>query len=280
MKWFADNSELHGTKDSVIPDILIFGGLIIEPTQETSLKKSVEQIKKKYCGYDRAPIKWNMRDLENLYKSQNMEDLYRDLFAKSQDWRMEIFDQIANTECSVLVSCLEGYSADRAVLKDKKDDLTGMVFSNALMRYALHVQEKKPQSAGIVLDWPDKGKPATFDREYASAYSRGHTADKSVKYTSGALESLNFSDSAYYANMNHSTMLQIADLVVGATREFLDHCIKDKKATQGVTCTKQIASRFRGAPAKIFGRGIIVPSGNDQLSTRVKNGIKSHLCAT
>ena len=279
MKWFADNSELHGTKDSVIPDILIFGGLIIGPAEEAALKTSVEQIKKKHCGYERAPIKWNMRDLENLYKSQNMQNLYNQLFSACQEWRREIFDLIAQTECTVIVSCLEGYSADRNVLKDKKDELTGMVFSNALMRYALHVQDKKPQSAGIVLDWPDKGKPATFDKEYASAYSRGVTGDNSVTYKSGPLSALNFSDSAYYANMNHSTMLQVADLIVGATREFLDHCIKDKKATQGLSCTKQIASRFRGAPSKTFGWGIIVPSRNTQLVDKVKSGIKNHLCA-
>lgn len=279
MKWFADNSELHGTKDSVIPDILIFGGLIIGSAEEAALKKSVEQIKKKHCGYERAPIKWNMRDLESLYKVQGMESLYDDLFSKCQDWRREIFDLIAETECTVLVSFLEGYSADRAVLKDKKDALTGMVFSNALMRYALHVKDTKPQSAGIVLDWPDKGKPGTFDKEYASAYYMGMTADKSVKYTSGPLAALNFNDSAYYANMNHSTMLQVADLIVGAAREFLDQCIKDKKATQGLSCTKRIASRFRGAPGKIFGYGMVVPSRNTELSEKVKRGIKTHLCA-
>lgn len=279
MKWYADNSELHGTKDSVIPDILIFGGLMIETAQEKVLRASVERIKRKHCGYDRAPIKWNMRDLESLYKSQNMESLYKDLFASSQTWRREIFDEIAKTECLALVSCIEGYSADRQVLKDKKDELTGMVFSNALMRYGLHVKGARADSAAVVLDWPDKGKSRPFDEEYASAYSKGTTPGNNVRYSSGTLSSLGFCDSIYYSNMNHSTMLQVADLVVGATREFIDFCLKQKKTTQGVSCTKQISARFRGAPSRILGYGIIVPSGNDQLLAAVKGGIKTHLAA-
>jgi hypothetical protein len=277
LRWYADNSELHGTKDAAIPDILIFGGLILEREQENWLRAEVEKIKQAVCGSARAPFKWNMRSLEGLYSTQNVSHLYKKLFDNSQEIRRQIFSKIADCECVVMVSCVEGYSADRQVLKDKKDQLTGMVFANGLMRYALDVRDAKPLHADVVLDWPDKGKSRPFDAEYAAAYGAGKTADRAVVYNSGPLASLNFGDSLLYANMDHTTMLQVADMIVGAPREFIDLCLKEKKPTQGLSCIKQIAHRFRGAPGKILGYGIVPASGNKQLTASLKKGIGEHL---
>lgn len=183
MKWWADNSELHGIKEAEIPDILMFGGIIANEDAELELCKAVEAIKERYTNHARAPIKWNVRDLKDFYEKQKRDDLYRKLIESVRDWRMEIFQVIARVECTLIVACIECYSKKRDVLKQKKADLVRYIFSNGLMRFGLHVRETAPSYAQVVLDWPDKSDSKPFDEEYACAYSSGESLDKKGRGT-------------------------------------------------------------------------------------------------
>lgn len=276
MKWYADNSELSGIKDAEIPDILLFGGVIIGADAEAFLQSEVEKIKKRH-GDPRAPVKWNMKDLKKLYTKKRQVDLYEKLIASSREWRAELFTVLAAADCTLLVACIEGYSQKRDVLKQRKEDLTRYIFTNDLMRFGLHVRDTKPPQAQVVLDWPDKGVSEPFNSEYAYAYEFGKTSDGNVTYQCGPLSSLGFSDSIMFTNMRYCQMLQIADLVVGASREFLECCLGKKQGGQGLDCLKTVRDKFRGAPYNIVGRGLVVPSGNADFLNRVRCGVKETL---
>lgn len=276
MKWFADNSELNGIKEAEIPDILMFGGIAVPAGVEHELRGTVEAIKGKYA-HPRAPLKWNMRDLKALYRKQGQEAMQKALQESSRDWRQEIFSAIAQFDITVIISCIEAYSSDRQKIKSSKADLTGHSFSNGLMRFGLHVKDRQPDHAQVVLDWPDRSESKPFDSEYSSAFNRGVTADGKVSYRCGPLADLRFLDSATYANMHHSTLLQTADLVVGAVREVVECCLDKKESGQGVDCARLVRDRVRGAPDRIFGYGLSVSSGNRGFSDAVKNGISDLL---
>lgn len=278
VKWYADNSELNGIKGAEIPDILLFGGLIVDHDTEQHIKSEVEEIKKRHA-HPRAPIKWNMKDLRELYKKQDMLPLYEKLMSTSRQWRSEIFEALSSTNCVLLVACIEGYSSKRTVLKERKDELSRYIFTNGLMRFGLHVRDSKPDAAQVVLDWPDKGISQPFDSEYASAYSHGRTTDRHVTYQCGKLNGLHFADSVLFTNMPHNTMLQVADLIVGATREFIECCIGKKPGGQGLDCLKLVRTQIRGAPDNVVGRGLVVPSGNTQFLGAVRKGVKGLLYA-
>jgi len=154
-----------------------------------------------------------------------------------------------------------------------------MVFSNALMRFALHAKECSAPRAQVMLDWPDKGDAKPFDSEYAFAYSQGKTADGNVTYISGPLQSLGFADSVAYTNMNHSTLLQASDLIVGAVRELVECSLGKRKPGIGVECLKIVRDKIRGAPSKVVGRGIVVSSGSSSLLESIKRGLAEHVYA-
>lgn len=276
LKWFADNSELNGIKEAAIPDILLFGGIAVPSNIEYELRSRIEGIKAHYA-HPRAPIKWNMRDLKSLYEKQGQMDMHTKLQESSREWRQEIFSALADYEVTLIVSCIEAYSADRKKIKETKEQLTGHGFSNGLMRFGLHVKESKPDHAQVVLDWPDRSESKPFDAEYSSAFNRGVTATGNVPYLCGSLAILRFLDSATYANMHHSTLLQTADLVVGATREVIECCLGKKESGQGVDCARIVRDRFRGAPKRIFGYGISVSSGNKRFSDSVRNSLNEFL---
>lgn len=276
VRWYADNSELNGIKDAEIPDILLFGGVIIGADAEADLQLEVERIKKRH-GHPRAPVKWNMKDLMELYKRQEQMALYDKLLASSREWRAELFNAIAAADCALLVACIEGYSQKRDVLKRRKENLTRYIFTNGLMRFGLHVKDAKPSHAQVVLDWPDKGISKPFDSEYTHAFELGKTSDGNVTYQCGRLSSLGFSDSVMFTNMPHCQMLQIADLVVGASREFLECCLGKKQGGQGLDCLRTVRDKFRGAPGNIVGWGLVVSSGNAEFRDRVKRGVRETL---
>ncbi|MEX0959105.1 MAG: hypothetical protein WDZ63_07445 [Burkholderiales bacterium] len=278
MFWYADNSELNGIREAEIPDILLFGGVAVAPHAEASLRQAIECVKGKY-GHPRAPVKWNFKDLRALYEKQNQTDLFEQLKGTSKQWREEIFRAVNELDFTIIVACVESYSIKRENIKDNKCALTQYVFSNGLMRLALHAQERKPDRVQVILDWPDKGDSKPFESEYASAFLKGRTADGSVPYYSGPLSSLGFLDSATFTNMHHNTILQFADLVVGATRELIECAYEKKGGAFGVDTLKLVSRHFRGAPNLIYGRGISVPSGNAKLRTAVKTYVKGNLNA-
>lgn len=278
MRWYADNSELNGIREAEIPDILLFGGIAVAPHAEAPLRQAIELVKGKY-GHTRAPVKWNFKDLKALYEKQNQTALYEHLKDTSKQWREELFQAANEFDFTIIVACVESYSIKRANIKDNKFALTQYVFSNGLMRLALHAQETGPDRIQVILDWPDKGDSKPFDSEYASAFSKGKTADGSVAYYSGPLSKLGFLDSATFTNMHHNTLLQFADLVVGATRELIECAYEKKKDAFGVDALKLVSKHFRGSPNHIYGRGISVPSGNAQLRTAVQAYVKENLNA-
>lgn len=181
--------------------------------------------------------------------------------------RKEIFDAAAEFDIKIIFSLVQGYSSDRKVLMDAKADLARFVFTNSLMRFALHAQESKAARPEVILDWPDSGISKPYDAEYSSAFNSGCTKD-GVRYHSGSLKDLNFADSPVYARMPHNTLLQFADLILGATREFVHHAIDDEKKGHGVDLLRRIASKFRGYPNNVVGRGISINSNAQEIKSK------------
>lgn len=266
MRWYADNSELNGIREADIPDILLFGGIAVSPENERPLRQAIDTVKAKY-GATGLPIKWNFKDLQSKYGGK--EDLYKQLLSTSKDWRQEIFESVSGLDFTIVVACVESNSVKRAVIKDKKNKLTGFVFNNGLMRYARHVQETRPSRATVVLDWPDKGNTNPFDVEYTSAYFEGKSPD-SVEYHSGKLELLDFNDSVFFTKMDYCTLLQFADLIVGSVREFVECALGKKETGYGLDMLKLVANKFRGYPNDVIGRGISIASSTPGFKNEIK----------
>lgn len=276
MRWYADNSELNGIRGATIPDMLLFGGVAVRNDQIRPLRDAIESVKGKY-GNTRAPVKWNFKDLKALYKKQQYVSLYDHLLKTSKDWRLEIAHAAANLDFRVILAVVEGHSIARKTLKGVKPNLCRYAFSNGLMRFALHVQEEHTESAQIILDWPDRGDSKPFDLEYRTAYNEGKTGERDVSYHSGPLAPLGFEDCASYVNMHHSTLLQFADLVLGANRELIECAIGKKKSGLGVDFCKILRSKYRGFPSKIVGRGISIASGRAEFRREIRDYVSREL---
>lgn len=276
MRWYADNSDLNGIRGAKIPDMFLFGGIAVPHDSEHHLRKTIEDVKEKY-GHPRAPIKWNFKNLKELYQKRNMDALYEKMLTSSKEWRKEIFENTSSMDFTVIISCIQSNSIKSEIIKNSKPKLSGYVFSNGLARVAMHATETKPSHVQIVLDWPDKNDSMPFDTEYASAYNDGFSRDRGLKYMSGPLKNIGFLDSPAYATMHHSTLLQFADLVVGATRGLLKCATEEIAPDFSTDMSKIISGKYRGYPNQIHGRGIVVGSRDSKFVGQIKTYIDEHL---
>lgn len=224
-------------------------------------------------------MKWNFKDLKALYRKQRIENLYEKLLSSSKAWRLEIAEIANDYDFRVIVAVVEGHSIARKTLKGLKPDLCRYAFNNGLMRFALHVQEEKPDTAQVILDWPDRGDSKPFDLEYRTAYNEGKTGERNVSYHSGPLIDLGFEDCAHYVNVHHSTLLQFADLVLGANRELIECAIGKKSSGFGVDFCKKIKTKYMGYPRYIVGRGLSVASGRSEFRRDIRSYVNKELSA-
>lgn len=272
MKWVVDNSEAYSQWKTEIPDVLLIGGLLGNDEQLACLETQLIQIKLQYSSDPSFPVKWNFKDLKNHFKLTNRTDLYKQLLSESDVWRKRMAEAIVNCEAALIVSCILCLGKKKGALTSTRTELTGAVFANGLQRVGLHAKENSASSVEVVLDWPDKGQPAPFNSEYASAFFHG-TSCSGDKYHSGRLSKLGFSDSVNFRTMTSSGLLQYADLVVGASRDLVDVVEGRRKPGIGIEVLRTIASRFRGYPSDVVGRGFVVSPTKSPIVQRIKEGL-------
>jgi len=274
LRWHADNSEMVGWRSAPIQDVFLFGGIIVPQDQETSIRQSVEDIKARY-GSRRAPLKWNFKDLKDLYKNKGAETLYCKLLDSSKEWRTELLRLVVQHKITLVIAAIEAYSLERKIIKLRKQSIAQYAFSNALQRVALHSKQSGASSCEVVLDWPDKGNPQPFCSEYASAYSGAKTTE-GHPYHSGPLSDIGFADTPMFQNMESSNLLQLADLTVGAVREYIEYAIGKRKDGLGVDLTREMKALFYGAPKNICGWGLVV-AGASEFRHKIKNRVDAEL---
>lgn len=251
-KWYADNTELSTTKGK--SNVLIFGGIIIDAEEERKLKKIICDVKEKYTLVT-LPVKWNFKDLKDTYlEFDRMED-YQSLLKNSYEWRKEIFEKSLDINYKVVLACTERY-ASKIPLGKMKEELTSICFVQALTRVAMYAKhESKHKKFEIILDWPDSSNPKPFNREFFRAYNFGESS-KNVRYFSGPLSEIGFIDTLYYAKSTHSTMLQFADLVIGACKEYILKNLHEFNSSLGYDLTNIILHKYRGYPNKVLEYGM------------------------
>ena len=255
IRWYADNSYIHGIWGAEIEDILIFGGIAMERDAEQAISAVMENMKKPYKQEADFPVKWNIRDLKEYYEKKGLAELYKVLLAESKEWRSQVFEAAAEIEFTIIIAIIKAYSQKRETIIETKERLTRYVFSDALMRVGHHAKEINADAVELFLDWPEANQPRNiFDEEYQSALIYGVTCEKQ-EYHCGVLKELGFSDSV---------------LIVGTTKELVNLALEKVKDTFGFECIRKLNMKFRGAPGDVVGRGLIIAPTSGEFIDKVK----------
>lgn len=275
LRWWVDDSDFQSVPSVGTSDVFVVGGVIATATQAKGLAERIEQIREPY-GNPRLPLKWNFKDAERYYSLDPKSRMfYAKLLAESTDWRAAVFDAIQASGVQLLVAAIEAYGSEKDSVKARRTELMRYVFTMGLSRFGLEVKNSGADGGEVVVDWPPRHEREPINIEYRYAYARGTSKD-GPRYLCGPLRELGFADAPFFSTMQHATMLQVADLVVGATKDFLRGA-RQNKFGPGLECLKRVRGRFRGAPNSVANHGLVVSPGNAGFRASVRRAIRHEL---
>jgi len=274
-KWYADDTALkknHG--DSKRP-VFLYGGILISRSDEVKLSAVIKSVKKEYTSED-MPVKYNIKDVEEVYQRFDRLKEYERLKSESAIWRKKLIQKSLQFDYKIFISCIENFQADKKEQKPIKQNLSSYLFANALMRVGIYASENEMEHIQVILDWPEGNDSKPFDKEYYYAYNRGTNSDKQ-DYFCGALNELGFDQTLYYARCNHSNLIQITDIILGATRDWIETEMQQREISIGKELAQLFLPKFYGYPSRILGYGINVSSKNVELKKQIKEIIKKNV---
>lgn len=194
------------------------------------------------------------------------------MLKKSREWRLEIFQLINSIDYKIIVSCIESYSEQTDVANKLKNDLNTYCFENVLMRAGLEAKELSGKWQ-CVLDWPPDNDSKPFDRGYYQLFHSGK-GPSSTRATCGPLEPLGFSHSLHFTKANHSPMMQLTDLILGATRDHIECKIQGRESSVGTEAVDIFYNHFRNKDGVVPKYGVVVSTGNTRLAGQIKEIFK------
>jgi hypothetical protein len=282
MEIVCDASELTAIFAAEAPDTFVIAGYAVPSTQVNSLVRRAMDIKGELMENTNVPIKWNVRDLERALKLHELSELLPKIREKSNEVRKALLESLCRSGATLFLSVILAYSNKRQVLGESKDDLVRYSFSNFLMRAGLFCKENSDTDVQLIVDWPDKGQRHVFVEEFYSGWKNGKsvTAAESITYHCGPLSSLGFRAGPLFGVTDVDVRLQLADLLVGTCRSFINYCMKRLPEEDfGVQQFKAIAPRLDRADGwKCFGRGITVAPANSEFSQAILSGFNALGC--
>lgn len=265
----CDNSELTAIWGALTPDVIIVGGLALNRGALTNLCQQSRHIKQSYGVDPDCPVKWNLRDVDRALRLHGCEGDRSTLLSQSNALRKELIQAIAGSGATLFVSAILAYSNRRQVLGRTKRDLVRFSFGNLLMRLGLYCQESAHSDpVELILDWPESNNRKPFVDEYLDGWRHGRSGTKTqfTPYHCGCLEGLGFMPSPVFAPMDLDPRVQLADLVVGASRSIFEYALGKQRANSfGVQRFRELLPHFdRNASGRVMGRGITVsPTRSD-----------------
>jgi hypothetical protein len=278
MELVCDNSELNGVWGAEAADVFVIGGYAIPREKVSPLLKKVQNVKGRRGLNTHSPVKWNMRDLDRALIAHDLLGQKDIIINQSNVLRTELLAELTAAGATIFVSAIRAYSNKKQVLGQTKEDLVGYSFGNLLMRAGLFCAGAAGgRRVDVLLDWPDRNERTPFTAEYYTGwrYGRSGSGDKAVSYQCGPLASIAFIPAPAFAGTEFEPRLQLADLVVGAAREFINFSLgKAEKSSFGVQRFKSLIPHlYQEAGQQILGRGVTVSPANSDFSTAVLDAL-------
>ncbi len=253
MYFFMDNSEFTRRYLGVLfpTDYFVLGGYLASTREMKTIEDGVKEIKENYEIPVNLPIKWNLKDIRKIYQSSEKLDIYKKIMDYSDEIRLSMVSLLNRINCKLIMSAKPAYK------KEFRRKAYEWAFINILQRlgYAAYeeIQSADYPSISIIMDWPE-AQDRSFFRTYSNAYYLGEP-----NFDCGDLKALNFNVNLAVSTTINSPHLQLADICVGITKEFIRWSYEEKNVEKVKKFFPPLVPFFRKGPRdKITRYGLIV----------------------
>ena len=184
--------------------------------------EKISLIKKRFGLEPEDPIKWNLRDdrIKQFYNKRGKISKYKHLLSKADDIRTELL----NLFCDVRYNTALYLSAIVEKKKGEKKVFDQRCFTNLLQRISMHCDPTEFFHF-VFLDFY-KEDTTDMAESYSLGYHHGRDTENN-KYRAGSLSKKGFCEAVYFGKTIYNQLLQMADLVAGCSRDYLEFCLTD-----------------------------------------------------
>ena len=242
--------------------IFVFGGFSIPYENIAQLKNNIAKVKEAYGIPIHLPIKWNFKDnsMQKVYLDNLGKDRYDEVIKNSEAIREQVLQIISQDEFDIQIIVCCTYKD--LVTKGSRDFFLEC-FANYLQRVGLDLQYGVANDVQVVIDTPAENRQSEMFNMFSQAYYNG-VDDRGNKYFSGSLKKYDIYPTLLAGSDLNSDELQIADMLVGATKDFLSWVKYGKEEDRVKRFYPYIIKRFRkDKNGKIINVGLVV-SHKDQ----------------
>lgn len=264
--YYADESEhAKGLKFldlNIVDKIFVLGGYSIPHENIKKIKEICNNIKIKYNIPPSLPLKWNFRDnsIKKLYINMVGENKYSEIIKSADEIRQAILSKIANPELDMQI-IVSGSFKD--IVPKKGKIFYTECFTNFLQRVGLDLKFEFTDDAQVVIDTQPDDRLVEICNIFTNGYEEGKD-DYGNPYHSGPLKLYNVFPTLLFGSDLHSDELQIADMIVGLVKDFLNWVKYDKEESKVKKFFPIIKDIFRkDRNGKIIGYGIIIDKASN-----------------
>lgn len=221
-RFYFDDSQFS-FMDKLRPrEVYLIGGFSVGFEQEHELEQKITEVKQEFGLERRHPVKWNLQDLRKYYSERHEEALFDKLMKVPDDIRSSLLSTLSsdNLKTAVFASAIV-----RLKTKSKPSLFYQRCLTNLLQRLAKNTCSAE-LSHSVFLDFFKEDSTAI-----AACYSEGFHFGKDPEgnnYHTGPLSGKCFSQCLYFGKTIFNQFLQLADLVTGCSKDFIECCLKKK----------------------------------------------------
>lgn len=272
----CDSADIK-TELAQIPNVIVVGGYLIERARLPALLEEVRNIKTAHVENANAPVKWNLRDVRRALGIHGLpEDVQERLLAVSDQLRSELLDALGRSGAKLFVSVFRSHARQRDSLQALRADCVTYSFGNFLQRTARYKKRAHPDDrVELLLDWPAGNSRSEFVSTYLAGWRDG-TCGGSI-YESGPLEENLYEAAPIFGVTELDPRLQLADLVVGAARSFVNSCLEGAPQDNfGVRQFGLLRPHLGANPnsGNIRGWGVTVAPASSEFSDQIFEGLR------
>jgi len=259
-------------------DILVIAGVLVAWAAVPSIVKGWREVKDELGLQPDVEIKWNLPSGHPARQAlKQREKTTKDLCLKAVEFVAERDDltclAVVMLEQRKDISFWRKWRWPKASVRDFYCE--GLKY--LIQRAAEEVEEANLRDCVVVCDKPELGaKPFAFgsirrgpgavEKAYQSWYRDGVSVGPGKKHHNGPLAKIGFHPSVLIGDATYHDMLQIADIVAGLTREWVEAVRAMGFDSWEVALFRELSGRFRkrhGNP-DFFGDGFVLwPPQND-----------------
>jgi len=197
-------------------------GYSIDNKNLREFNENISSIKKRFGLEPDEPIKWNLKDdkIEQFYKKRGKDLKRKSLLSKADDIRTELL----NLFCDERYNTALYLSAIVEIGKGKKKQFNQRCFTNVLQRILMHCDDTEFFHF-VFLDFYKEDATDMAD-SYSMGYHYGKDTENN-QYSGGSLSEKGFCEAVYFGKTIYNQLLQMADLVAGCSRDYLEFCLTD-----------------------------------------------------